>query len=377
MERNKKRLLEKIVFAAWLALLPAVVSSCAEKKEPEKQRIAPVKTAMAVTRDIPLEINAIGEIEAYSSVKIKSQVGGPVVKVHFSEGQYVKKGDLLFTIDPRPFEVALKQAEATLARDKAQLENAVTDAERYETLVKKGYVAAAQYEQFRTAAEALKATVKADAAAVENAKIQLGYSEIRSPITGRTGSVLFNEGNIVKANDDTELVAIHRIEPIYVSFTVPEQDLGLIKKHMAGGRLRVEASPEGVNPSKGVLTFIDNAVDRQTGTIRLKGTLGNSDSSLWPGQFVNVSLRLTVEKGVLAVPARAVMAGQNGQYVFVIKEDMSAESRPIVVERTYGEDTVVSSGVKKGERVVIDGALQLVPGSKVEIKDGGTAEGGR
>lgn len=351
------------------------LSSCSKKAQQEKPRTAPVSVAKATEKDVPVEINAIGEMQAYSSVAVKSQVNGLLLKVHFTEGQYVKKGDLLFSIDPRPFEAALSQAEATLARDRAQLNNAKVDASRYEELVKKGYVAQAQYDQFRTAAEALEGTVKADESTVANAKILLGYTKIHSPLTGRTGGVQINEGNIVRADSDKELVTIYQIEPIYAAFSVPEQNLPEIKSHMAKSRLDVAVTvPEaGDGNYKGELTFVNNTVDRQTGTILLKGTLKNSDRKLWPGQFVNVALKLATERNAVTVPSQAVMAGQKGQYVFVVKNDMTAEQRPVEAGRTYGSETVVSKGVNPGETVITDGQLQVLPGIKVEIK-GGAAE---
>lgn len=349
--------------------LPFALVSCAEKKQQAKPRPAPVRTAKAVQKDIPVEIKAIGEVEAYSSAAVRPQVSGPVTKIHFTEGQFVKKGDLLFTIDPRPFEVALKRAEATLARDRAQHEKAVADAARYEELVKKGYVAQAEYEQFRTAAEALKATADADRAAVENARLELGYCSIRAPFSGKTGSVSFDQGNIVRAGDETPLVTIYQVEPVYVSFTVPEQNLAALRSHMDKRALKVRAEPAPSQTYEGQLTFVDNAVDRATGTIRLKGTFKNADKGLWPGQFVNVTLRLDVQRGAVAVPSQAVMTGQDGgQYVFTVKEDGTAEMRPVAVDRTHGEESVLSDGVTPGETVVTEGQLQLSPGMKVEMK---------
>lgn len=366
--------------AAGLAVLPAAMTSCSEQKKQDEQKAVPVEVSRALERDVPIEVHAIGEIEAYSSVEVRPQVDGPILKVHFHEGQYVKEGDLLFTIDPRPLQVALRRAEAALAKDRAQYENAVVDAKRYEELVRKGYVAKADYDQYRTAAEALKATVEADVAAVDDARIKLGYCRINAPISGKTGGVALDQGNILRANDQAPLVTIYRTDPIYVSFTVPEQDLPAIKKHMAAGKLKVGVALDGAqspNEYEGELGFIDNAVDRQTGTIRLKGLLKNRGMALWPGQFVNVSLRLSTQRGAVVVPSQSIKTGQNGQYIFVIKEDLTAESRPVTAGVAYQNETVVIKGIVPGETVVTDGAMQLVSGAKVEVKNAAPAEGGR
>jgi multidrug efflux system membrane fusion protein len=286
----------------------------------------------------------------------------------------VKKGELLFTIDPRPYEAALKQAEANLERDLARAKNAQEDARRYEFLIQKGVVARQQYEKFRTDADALEATVLADRAAVENAKIQLGYCSLYSPIEGRTGSVIVQQGNIIKA-EDINLVVINQVIPIDVAFSVPEQFLPEIKKYMASGKIQVEAlipmNEERVE--RGVVTFIDNAVDISTGTIRLKGTFANREKRLWPGQFVNVVLTLTTEPNAIVVPSQAIQTGQEGQYVFVVKQDLTVESRPVVAGRTVNGETVVQKGLRADEKVVTDGQLRLYPGAKVEINTSDSA----
>lgn len=365
-----KGLRNKIMAVLLAAALPFAISSCSEKKPQERPRTAPVRTSQAVQKDIPLEIKSIGEIEAYSSAAVRPQVSGPVTRVHFIEGQFVRKGDMLFTIDPRPFEVALKQAEAMLARDRAQYEKALADANRYEELVGKGYVARAEYEQFRTAAVALKSVVDADRASVENARLSLTYCYIRAPFSGKTGAIGFDEGNIVRTGDTAPLVTIYQVAPIYVSFTVPEQNLQAIRRHMSGRTLKVVVEPvPGAEVYEGDLSFVDNAVDRSTGTIRLKGTLRNRDNGLWPGQFVNVTLRLDTQRNAVAVPSQAVMTGQNGQYVFVVTKDKSVEMRPVSVDRAHGDETVVRSGINPGETVVIEGQLQLTPGMKVQVKE--------
>jgi multidrug efflux system membrane fusion protein len=323
----------------------------------------------ATQKTVPVQLRAIGNVQAYATVIVKSKVGGEIIRVHFTEGQDVKKGDLLFTIDPRPYEAALKQAEANLERDLARAKNAQEDARRYEFLIQKGVVARQQYEKFQTDADALEATVLADRAAVENAKIQLGYCFIRSPIDGRTGKLIVQQGNIIKA-EDINLVVINQVIPIDVTFSVPEQFLPEIKKYMAMGKLLIEAlvPMNEERPEKGVITFIDNTVDPNTGTIRLKGTFANPEKKLWPGQFVNVVLTLTTEPNAIVVPSQTIQTGQEGQYIFVVKEDLTVESRPVVAGRTVNNETVIQKGLQASEKVVTDGQLRLYPGAKVEIK---------
>lgn len=372
LKTRNSRLRVLVVFAMLLVI--AACSPGKTEKQNQQKPPAPVVVATTVRKDVPVQILAIGNVEAYAVVSVRSQVGGQLSKVHFSEGQYVKKGDLLFTIDPRPYEAAVKQAEANLARDSAQMENARQEARRYEELVKKGYVAQSQYDQVRTNADALAAVVLADKAAVESAKLQLSYCFIHSPITGRLGSILVNEGNLIKANDDKFMVVIHQVEPIYVNFSVPERHVNEIKKqYTAQGKvLRVDAATteQEERAVQGVLTFMDNTVDRATGTIRLKGTFDNRERLLWPGQFVKVNLRLSTLPGAITVPLQAVQIGQQGQYVFVVKPDLTVEMRPVTPGRTFDSEVVVETGLEPGEKVVTDGQLRLVPGSKVEIKQG-------
>ena len=382
----------------------AFFSSACSNEKPKKPVSVPlpVTVSTATQKTVPVQLRTIGNVQAYSTVTVKSKVGGELVRVHFTEGQDVKKGDLLFTIDPRSFEAALKEAEAKLERDLAQVQqakanlerdlfrakNAEDDAKRYEFLIEKGVVTRQQYEKMRADADALEATiradraavenaeasVRADRAAVENAKIQLGYCLIRSPMDGRTGSLLIHQGTIVKA-EDIHLLTILQIVPIYVSFSVPEQYLLDIKKFTALGTLRVEAvvPMNEDRVEKGAITFIDNTVDSSTGTIRLKGTFENRERRLWPGQFVNVALTLTTEPNVIVVPSHAIQTGQEGQYVFVVKQDMTVESRPVVVGRTVDRETVVQKGLHADEKIVIDGQLRLYPGARVEIKNSESA----
>jgi multidrug efflux system membrane fusion protein len=355
---------------------------------------------------VPVQIQGIGNVQALSTVSVYSLVGGQIFKIHFKEGDEVKAGDLLFTIDPRPLEAALQQAQATmtqhraavsqaeaaLARDLAQADNARVEEERYQKLVQGGLIAREQYDQILTAHKAAvatvdadramvanqKALVQADAAAVDNAKVQLGYTVIRAPIEGRTGNLLIHQGNVVKANDiGNPMVVINRVHPIYVSFAVPERFLEQVKTERAKGPLTVEATPQAQSvTARGTLSFVNNTVDMTTGTIQLKATFENTDNALWPGQFVTVTLTLRIEPNALVVPSQAIQAGQQGQYVFVIKPDATVESRPVVVAFANGPITVLRSGLRGGERVVTDGQLRLVPGTRVDVKSAAPASPG-
>lgn len=331
----------------------------------------PVLAAIAQQKVVPVQIRAVGNVEAYSTVSIKSQVTGVITDAHFKEGQEVKKGQLLFTIDPRPLEAALKQAEATLARDFAQVQNWREQARRYAELVKKQYVSREQYDQIKANADAAEAVVVADQAAVENAKVQLSYCYIYSPMNGRVGSLLVNEGNLVRVNDGAPLVVINQLAPIYVTFSVPEQNLEDIKRHMAGGKLKVDAafSADEGRPETGTLSFVDNAVDRSTGTVKLKAEFGNGSRRLWPGQFVNVALTLTSQRDAVVIPSEAIQAGQDTQQVFVIKPDKTVEVRQVTVGPTNEGEAVITKGLAPGEQVVREGQFLLGPGSRVEIRD--------
>ena len=366
-------------FIGLIATLSAVVlvfAGCSEKKATDAATASPMATAAVpvvvakVSRqDMPVQVTAIGNVQAYSTVTVKSLVDGEIQKAHFTEGQDVHKGDLLFTIDPRPYQAALHQAEANLARDQAQAQYAKTEAKRYTELEKQGIVSQTQFEQFTSNAQALEAAVRADQAAVEDARIKLGYCSITSPIDGRTGSLLVHPGNLVKTND-TSLVVINQVSPIYVDFSVPEQDLAQVKQHEQRGKLRVLAylSDNKANASKGNLSFINNSVDSSTGTIELKGTFENGDRKLWPGQFVNVVLDLTVQRNATVVPSQAVQNSEQGQYVYVIKPDNTADFRPVTVGKTLEGVTIVEKGVQPGETVVTNGQLRLYPGAKVSPK---------
>jgi multidrug efflux system membrane fusion protein len=346
------------------------------KKAGERPSSAlPVATAPVIHKDVPVELRTFGTVLPYRTVGIKSQVTGILKEIHFTEGQQVKEGDLLFTIDTAPFELALKQAEANCARTRFQYENARKLAEHEEELLKKGVSSQDSYDQTRTDADALAASVRTDEAALENARLQLGYCSIKSPLDGRTGSLTVHAGNLVKA-EDIVLLTINQVKPILVEFAVPQQYLPEIVKRMNEGKLDVQAAMKGEenNPESGELCFIDNEIDRSTGTLRLRATYVNVGQRLWPGQFINVTLLLTVQHDAVVVPSCAVQNGQKGTYVFVVKPDKTVESRLVSVARIRGEDSVISDGLKTGEQVVTDGQMRLKDGVKVEIK---TAEGSK
>ncbi len=330
----------------------------------------PVTVATVVQKSMPIEIRVIGTAEPYSTVSVHAQITGQLTSVKFKEGDDVKAGQVLFSLDRRPLEAALQQAQANLERDLAQAANAASQAKRYQDLEERGIATREQVDTTRTGAAALTATVEADRAALENAKVQLQYATITAPLSGRTGALMVHEGNLVRANDATPLVVINQVTPIYVSFGIPEARLPELKRYMARGSLRVQASPpnEPGPAATGRITFVDNNVDRTTGTIRIKGTFPNDDRRLWPGQFVNVVATLTTDPGAIVVPSAAVQAGQQGEYVFVVKPDKTVELRPIEVARATGTDTVIGRGVQVGETVVTDGQLRLVPGSRISVK---------
>ncbi|HSP35432.1 MAG TPA: efflux RND transporter periplasmic adaptor subunit [Thermoanaerobaculia bacterium] len=346
----------------------ALVCACAAKKtRPADDRVA-VTVATAEQKNIPIQLRAIGTVQPLQTVAIRALVGGQLTRVSFNEGDDVRQGDMLFTIDPRPYQATLAQAEANLARDEAQARNAESERARYGDLVKKDYVTKEEYEKISSGADAARAVVAADRAAVETARLQLSYCAIHAPIDGRTGTLLVHLGNLVKANDTTALVVINKIRPVYVQFAVPESQLGPLR---ATGltNVPVSAAPQGSNRVEaGKLTFVDNAVDPQTGTITLKGTFGNEDAALWPGQYVNVAVTLSDRPNAVVVPAQAVQNGQRGQYVYVVKRDNGVEMRPVTVAQQIEQQVVIDRGVTAGETVVTDGQLKLTPKSKVEIK---------
>jgi len=337
---------------------------------------APVLVAQAVETNVPVLIDPppVGHVMPYSTVTIHSQIQGMISEVHFREGQEVKKGDLLFTIDPRPSQAALDQARAALERDTAQLEYATINFAREQKLFDQKLISQDELDTNRASQDALTGTAAADRAAITNALLNLDYCQIRAPIDGRTGSLQSYEGNVVKAPDDI-LLTINQIHPIYAAFAVPEQYLPEIKKEMREKTLKVMATFQNMDvPPQGELTFIDNAVDMTTGTIQLRATFPNEDNTLWPGQFVQVTLTLSELTNVVVVPSQAVQTGQNNQFVYVVKPDPTnttsqiVENRPVTVGITYQNETVVEKGLQAGETVVTDGQLRLEPGTKVNIK---------
>ena len=344
-----------------------VSGACAKKKAPPTP-LVPVTVATAERRTVPFELPATGTVEPLQTVSVQAKVSGILQRVAFKEGDEVKQGQVLFQLDPRPYRAALDQAVALLARDRAQATNAAQDAKRYEALVEKEYVTSQQYDQVRTSAASAQATLAGSQAAVDQARLNLQYATIRAPISGRTGSLLIREGNLVRADASGPLVTINRLRPILVRFAVPADNLPLIQAHL-GKDLVVRAEPSGGGgPGEGTLSFVDNAVDTTTGTVLLKGRFPNDDGSLWPGGFVNVRLQLYVEKDALVIPAVAVVSGQQGSFVFVIQPDSSATTKAVTVSRTAGDLAIVSGDVQPGDRVVVDGQLRLRQGAKVQIK---------
>jgi membrane fusion protein, multidrug efflux system len=330
--------------------------------------VVPVTVAKAEQKTIPINLTAIGSASAYSTVSVESQVNAELEEVHMKERQFVKKGDLLFTLDARPFEAALAQAQANLAKDQAQAELDQVQAQRYEALYRAGVGTKEQYDQMKSTWDAQEAAVHADQAAVVSAQLQVSYCSIYSPVSGRTGALQVYPGNIVKADSTPALIVINQVNPIFLSFSVPQQYLGEVQKFMARGPLRVEATPYGeTKPEIGYLSFVDNTVDNTTGTVAMKATFQNADYQLWPGQFSNVLLRLAEDENAIVVPTQAVQTGQNGDYIYVVKSDMSVEQRTVKLGRTVGPDTVVLSGIQAGDTVVTDGQLRLIPGVKVQF----------
>ena len=331
----------------------------------------PVVVSKAGRSSFPVELRAIGTGQAFKTVSVESQVAGIVKEVHYRQGQLIYQGDLLITLDKSPFLAALAQAEAALARDKAQAQLSQAELQRYSELDKQGIVSKEQYEQSLATSTAMRATVQADEAAIQTAKIQLSYCSIYAPISGVAGAQLVYPGATVKQNDLPVLVVINQVSPIYVDFAVPQQYLGSIKRFMARSHLDVQATPPGDSVAeKGLLTFVNNTVDASTGTIHLLASFPNTDQRLWPGQFSNVLLRLNEEQNVLVIPSQAVQTGQQGDYVFVTKPDMTVAVRQVKVGQSVNNQTQVLQGLSDGETVVTDGQVRLVPGTKVYFSKG-------
>ena len=349
-----------------LAVAAAILTACGGGQQQRRvQPAVPVTVAKVVEKTVPITFRAIGHVEAIATVAIKARIGGELQKAWFTEGQTVPKGAMLFTIDPRQYEAALRLAQAQLEKDRALLEKAEADIKRYEGLVKQDFVTKEQYDQIIATAASLRAGVAADQANLDNARLQLAYCAITAPIEGRTGNLNVKVGNLVKADDTTPLVTINQIRPIFAAFSVPAQLLPQVIKHN-GNRITVSATlPQNTGaPEEGALTFVDNAVDTATSTILLKATFANQDERLWPGQFVDIVVTLGEEAGRIVAPAPAVQTSQQGQYVFVVKDDQTVELRPVKVDRMDEAEAVIDKGLTAGETVVTDGQLRLVPGGE-------------
>lgn len=330
---------------------------------------APVVVASVEQRDVPVQINVIGNVEAYQTVQIRSQVNGQIEHIFFKEGQDVNQGQLLFQLDKRPFQADLEKAIGNLRHDEATAENSRLQAERYTALEKQGVTSREQADLQRAQAKADASAVKADQAAVDAARVQLQYTDIKAPINARTGALMINLGNLVKANDTPFLVQLNQVTPIYVTFSIPETSLGEVRRYSTSRPLKVLAYPKGQSsPAEGRLTFIDNGVDTQTGTVKLKATFVNKDRRLWPGEFVDAALELSVQKNAIVVPTKAVQTGQQGEYVYVVTADSTAEPRLVKTSGTYQDLTLVADGLKTGERVIVNGQLRVAPNAKVVVQ---------
>lgn len=398
-------------FAGGLALV--ALAGCSKEKQQRNRPPVPVVVTTVKKVDVPYTVQANGVVTPFQSANVASQVAGIVRRVAFTEGADVVKGQVLFEIDPRPYQAAYQQALAALARDRATAANAQRDYQRYASLAQQDYVTKEQADQMRATAEAQAATVSADEAAVANARFNLDNTSIKAPISGRTGALLVREGNLVSANGSAPLVTINQVSPILVRFAIPSTQLPLLQRYATSGGLRVSATPNtGANnivdtasgpiglsvgsqgdptpggapaasagppgaptsqltalsqPEHGSLFFIDNAVDTTTGTVQLKASFPNPNRRLWVGEFVATQLDLFVEQGALVVPATAVVTGQQGQYVYVVTDSMTAQQRPVTVERTAGSLMVIANGLHEGERVVTDGQSRLTPNAKVML----------
>ena len=376
-----KKLLGFLVLIAIAAACVWRVTDLQKRKAAERTKSsasappAPVQVTAAVRRDEPVEIRTFGTVEAAASVTVRPQVTGVLSELGFTEGQEVRRGDVLARLDARPFEAALHQAEAAQARTQAQETNAVRDLRRVTELFDKKFVSENDRDQAATALAVLQASGRADAATVESARIQLDYCTIRAPMDGRTGKRLLDVGNLATANS-TAIVTLNRLRPVRVTFTVPQAELTHLREQPALQSITVEAilPDEPTHSERGTLVFLDNAVDVATGTIALKAEFPNSSDRLWPGPFVDVRMVVSVETNALVIPYRAVLNGQKGTYVFVVQPDQTAEVRAVTVARNREEDSVIASGLQAGEQVVIVGQERLGPGTKVQRKDDGSAE---
>jgi membrane fusion protein, multidrug efflux system len=359
-----------------LAAVLLIIPGCGGKEPvqaaggPAARSGAPVVVASVEEFDVPVQIHGIGNVESYQTVQIRSQVNGQIQKIFFKEGDDVHAGQLLFQLDKRPFQADLDRAMGQMKRDQAQAENSRLQAERYSGLEKEGIVAHEQADLIRSQAKAEAAAVDADKAAIESARVQLQYADILAPIDARAGVLMINLGNLVKANDTPYLVQLNQVTPIYVTFSIPEGNLSRVRQRFASGRLKVLALPKGQpdQPVEGRLSFIDNGVDTTTGTFKVKATFQNRDRRLWPGEFVDVALELSTQKNAVVVPTKAIQSGQQGDYVYVVRSDNTAESRPVKQAGTYQNLTLISEGLKAGEQVIVNGQLRVAPNAKVSIQ---------
>jgi multidrug efflux system membrane fusion protein len=351
-----------------LAFVAVVLAGCSGKPSGPRSEAVPVETARVVQKAMPELVQAVGTVEAIDSVAVKSLVDGQLLDVHVKDGDAVKRGELLFTIDSRPAQAALAQAQAALAKDEAARDLAHAQVERYAPVAKKGFISADQMQQYVTAEAAAAASVKVDMANVEAARLTLGYTNIAAPMDGRAGRVLVQAGNLVKANDSNPLLVINRIAPIYVNFAVPGRDVDRVRAALAQGALPAQAWVEGATSrASGNIAFVDNAVDPATNTVKVRAEFANVDQALWPGQFVDVSMTLATQADALVIPATAVKQGPDGDYVFVVKPDSHAEQRSVKVARDVNGEAVIASGLSAGETVVTDGQSRLADGTSVRI----------
>lgn len=369
MYNHRFKVFRSVLLAVCFSVCIALPGCSKKVEKPKGRPPALVTIAPATEQNVPVLIKAIGTMEASESVAIRTQISGELTKVAFREGQDVQKGALLFQLDPRTLQAAVTKAEAALSRNRTVLNNARKDFERYAQLVKDGIVTQEQAEAYRTKADSAAADVAADSAAVESARAQLSFCTITAPISGRLGALAIDRGNVVKAND-TVLVTINKLTPINASFTVTEKDLTSVKRQMAAGKVTVAAEVPGTAGVKetGSVSFIDNSIDPATGTIKIKASFANTKKLLWPGQFANLSITMAVLNNAVVVPSQAVQTGQKGQFVFVVTADGTAEIRPVSAGPAAGAMMVIEKGLQRGEQVVIDGQMRVVPGGKVEIK---------
>jgi multidrug efflux system membrane fusion protein len=369
---KRKKLFTILAGLVGLVVVVGVVAQYNKESRAAVQKApaaVPVSVAPVVSKSMPVRLSAIGNVEPFTTVAIKARVDGQLISVKFKEGDEVRQGSVMFEIDPRQFAASLKQAQANLLKDRALFDRANEQEKRYKDLLTKNFISPDAYAQVQTNTATAAATVSADEAAIENARLSLEYCTIRAPVTGYAGRIQIQQGNLVKANDTNPLVTVNQVVPIYASFSVPEQNVSDVRKYQADGVLKVQAAFTSAAhaPVAGKLSFIDNTADTTTGTIKLKAEFPNTDKALWPGQFVNVVLTLYEQKDAVVAPSAAIQNGPVGQYVYVVKPDQTVEMRVIKIARAEGDDTVVASGLQAGEQVVIVGQLRLAPGTKVNV----------